>query len=233
MASESQAGQHEKQGGWLQRLLVCRHGKFGKTICASVFLAAVMVVGSIFVVIMDTTDYVFSTMAFCSTTCHVMEDNVYAELKESTHWNTSTGVRAKCADCHVSRRLSFAMIDHVLGMKELFVMLTHSGLDEPGEFEKLRPASADRVRLAMIKNDSASCRGCHDMEAIKPKRIRGQNQHEDALKNGTTCIICHYNLVHKEVEPSPAFNKAIEQAMGVTIEEELESSVGEEDDEVL
>lgn len=29
--------------------------------------------------------------------------------------------------------------------------------------------------------------------------------------DGTTCIACHYNLVHKEVEPSAAFLKAIEK----------------------
>lgn len=233
MASESQPEHNENRDGWLQRARTCRQGKFGMIICASILAAVIAVVGSVFVIIIDATDYYFSTMEFCATSCHVMEDNVYVELKESKHWNTPTGVRANCADCHVSRRLSFAMIDHFLGTKELFVMLTHSGLDEPGEFEKLRPAAADRIRFAMIKNDSASCRGCHDMEAIKPKRIRGQNQHEDALNKGTTCIICHYNLVHKDVEPSPAFNKAIEEAMGVSIGEELESMEGEEEGEVL
>lgn len=233
MTSESQAEQQEKRDGWLQRAQACRHGKFGMIICASVFAAVITVAGSIFVVIIDTTDYVFSTEEFCGTTCHVMEDNVYAELKESRHWNTPSGVRADCADCHVSERLSFAMIDHVLGTKELFVMLTHGGLDKPGAFEELRPAAADRIRFKMIANDSKNCRGCHDMEAIKPERIRGQNQHEDALMKGTTCIICHYNLVHKDVEPSPAFNKAIEEAMGVTIGEELEPPVGEEESEVL
>ena len=47
------------------------------------------------------------------------------------------------------------------------------------------------------------------------------------------CIICHYNLVHKDVEPSPAFNKAIEEALGVSIEEELESLEEEAEGEVL
>jgi nitrate/TMAO reductase-like tetraheme cytochrome c subunit len=200
-------------------------------ICASILAAVIAVVGSVFVVITDATDYYFSSMDFCATSCHVMDINVYKELKESKHWTTSTGVRANCADCHVSRRLSFAMIDHFLGTKELFVQLTHRDLDKPGEFEKLRPAAADRIRFAMIKNDSASCRGCHDMEAIKPERIRGQNQHDDALEKGTTCIICHYNLVHKEVEPSPAFNKAIEMAIGQGLDDE--ESEFEDEDEVL
>ncbi len=57
----------------------------------------------------------------------------------------------------------------------------------------------------MLDNDSKNCRRCHIMESIKPERKRGQRQHADALKDGTTCIACHYNLVHKEVEPSEEF----------------------------
>ena len=52
------------------------------------------------------------------------------------------------------------------------------------------------------------CRGCHVMEGIRPERKRGQRQHADAIETGTTCIACHYNLVHKEVEPSEAFLEA-------------------------
>jgi nitrate/TMAO reductase-like tetraheme cytochrome c subunit len=48
------------------------------------------------------------------------------------------------------------------------------------------------------------------MEAIKPERKRGQRMHAVAIEEGTTCIVCHYNLVHKEVEPSKAFLEAIE-----------------------
>ena len=50
---------------------------------------------------------------------------------------------------------------------------------------------------------------CHVMEAIKPERKRGQRQHAEALESGASCIACHYNLAHKEVEPSDAFLKAI------------------------
>ena len=161
-----------------------------------------------------------------------MEVNVFKELKKSKHWNAPSGVRATCADCHVGGRLSFAMMDHFVGTGELFVWLTHD-LDKPGAFERLRPAGADRVRFQMIENDSARCRSCHEMEAIKPERIRGQNIHADALETGTTCIICHYNLVHKEVEPSVAFRAAIDAATDAGYEEEPELEAGEDEEEVL
>tara|TARA_B100000315_G_scaffold111702_1_gene102453 strand:- start:41 stop:265 length:225 start_codon:yes stop_codon:yes gene_type:complete len=63
--------------------------------------------------------------------------------------------------------------------------------------------------LGLLANDSANYRGCHVEEAIEAERKRGQRQHTEAKKNGTTCIACHYNLVHKEVEPSKAFLEAI------------------------
>jgi nitrate/TMAO reductase-like tetraheme cytochrome c subunit len=220
--------------GWFTRAQDWWYMEFRKIVGAWVFVVVVIGFGAVFVAAMDFTDYVFSTQTFCGTACHVMEINVYKELKQSKHWNTPTGVRALCADCHVGGRLSFAMFDHFVGTGELFVWLTHD-LDKPGAFERLRPAGADRVRFEMIENDSARCRSCHVMEAIKPKRIRGQKQHEEALEEGITCIVCHYNLVHKEVEPSPAFQRAIEEARGLTgTEEEDETELaGEEEGEVL
>lgn len=169
----------------------------------------ILAVGGTAVATVDVTDYYFSSDNFCAFTCHVMENTVYKEMQESKHWTTPSGVRPKCADCHVSGRLTFAMWDHFVGTGELFVWLTHD-FSQPGAFEELRPAAADRARFQMLENDSANCRDCHVMEAIKPKRKRGQKQHKNALEDGTTCIACHYNLVHKKVEPSAAFLKAIE-----------------------
>ena len=159
------------------------------------------------VAVVDATDYYFSSQNFCVSACHVMENTVYKELQKSKHWTTPSGVRAMCADCHVSGRLTFAMWDHFVATSELFVNMTND-FSNPEAFEVLRPAGADRVRMEMLSNNSSNCRRCHVMEAIQPKLLRGQTQHKTALKEGTTCISCHYNLVHKEVEPSKAFLKA-------------------------
>jgi len=171
------------------------------------FVVVALAIGGTSVATMDATDYYFSSDNFCAFTCHVMESTVYQELQQSKHWKTPSGVRPTCADCHVSGRLTFAMWDHFIGSGELFVWLRHD-FSKPDAFEKFRAAAADRARFQMLANDSANCRGCHVMEAIKPARKRGKRQHAEALKAGTTCIVCHYNLVHKEVGPSKEFLKA-------------------------
>lgn len=178
------------------------------------FLIGLIILASFIVAAADATDYVFSTQKFCAQTCHVMESTVYQEYKESKHWNTPTGVRAKCADCHVSKRLTFAMVDHFIGTGELYVWLMND-FSEPGSFEDFRPGAAKKTRFHMLKNNSSACKSCHLMEAIQPERIRGQNAHNDAMDEGNTnCIACHYNLVHKKVEPSDEFLEATEKYGG-------------------
>lgn len=187
--------------------------EFRRIIGAWVFVIVIVAVGALFMASLDFTDYIFSRNAFCGNVCHVMESTVYQELKTSKHWNTPTGVRPTCADCHVSGRLTFAMVDHFLGTGELFVNLTND-FSKPGSFEKFRPDAANRERFKMLSNNSEGCRSCHVMEAIKPKRIRGQNAHKDAMEKNVPCIACHYNLVHKPVEPSEAFLNAVADYLG-------------------
>jgi hypothetical protein len=40
--------------------------------------------------------------AFCIS-CHEMKDNVYAEYRNTIHYQNRTGVRATCPDCHVPK----------------------------------------------------------------------------------------------------------------------------------
>lgn len=174
------------------------------------FMIAALAIGSLSIPVIDQVDVYFSSNKFCASSCHEMESTVYKELQSSTHWTTSTGVRAGCADCHVSERLVPAMWDHFLGMKELIVHIT-SDVSKQGNFDKnYRAETANRVRMRMLENDSKNCRTCHDMRAIKPERKRGQRLHTQASEKKTTCIVCHYDLVHKEVEPSAEFLKAID-----------------------
>ena len=223
----------EKQIGRLTRLQEWWYREFRRMIGAWVFVVVLLSLGAFSVASIDFTDYVFSHNTFCGNVCHVMESTVYEELQESSHWNTPTGVRATCADCHVDGRLSLAMVDHFLGTGELFVNLTND-FSKPGSFEKFRPGAADRERFKFIGNDSKKCRSCHVMEAIKPERIRGQNQHKEAVEKGITCILCHYNLVHKEVEPSEAFLNTIEAVISTeasdAVEDELEEPAFPDED---
>lgn len=146
----------------------------------------------------DTADRYFSSDAFCANSCHIMTATVAKELYASDHWNHASGVRATCADCHVSDDLFNAWIDHIRGTKELYAY-TIGGINTVEEFEAVRGELANHTRLRMFNSDSKNCRSCHDMAAIRPERTRGQKQHEEARANGTTCIVCHYSLVHEDI----------------------------------
>jgi cytochrome c-type protein NapC len=175
------------------------------------FILLALVVGAIVAVpTTEAVDRYFSTNQFCAQTCHVMTATVAKEFEESPHWDTATGVRPSCADCHVSEGLTMATWDHFVGTREL-VAFAFRGIRTPEAFEAERADAAHRVRMKMLGNDSRNCRSCHVMAAIQPERTRGQRQHAQALESGTTCIACHYNLVHKDVAPSQEFLQAVER----------------------
>jgi len=154
-------------------------------------------------------DQVFSSNEFCAKTCHTMEP-VAAELKESAHGSTHTGVVPHCSDCHVSESLFGAMVDHTKGLHELYSYWI-KGIDTPEKLETVRFKDANNMRMHFYETDSANCRGCHVMEKIKPLKKRGQRQHKEAREKHITCIICHYNLVHKETELSKEFDAIVGQ----------------------
>lgn len=205
--------------GRFKRMQEWWYNEFRRIVGAWVFVVVLLVLGAFFVAVVDFTDYVFSHNTFCGNVCHVMESTVYQEMQDSEHWNTETGVRPTCADCHVDGRLTYAMMDHFVGTGELFTWLTND-FSKPGSFEKFRPAGANRERFKMLESDSKTCRSCHVMEAIRPERTQGKKQHEEAQEKGITCIVCHYNLVHKSVEPSEAWQNAVDAILAAGEEEE-------------
>lgn len=160
--------------------------------------------------VIDSVDRVFSSNAFCAETCHVMTDTVAAELKTSVHGSNEFGVIPKCRDCHISDTLFGAMVDHVKGLHDLY-SFTIKGINTPEKFEKIRFDAANTARMHMYESDSAGCRTCHVMEKIAPKKKRGQRQHAEAREKDITCIVCHYDLVHKEVELSEEFDAIVGQ----------------------
>ncbi len=111
----------------------------------------------------DGVDRYFSSNKFCAQTCHVMTETVAAELAESAHGTTKSGVVPTCSDCHVSEDLIGAYIDHAKGLRDLYSTLV-KGIDTVEEFEEIRFEAADRVRMHLVNNDSESCRTCHVMD---------------------------------------------------------------------
>lgn len=151
-------------------------------------------------------DRLTSTDEFC-TSCHAMQTFVADSptYKNSVHQTTNSGVRPGCADCHIPKGLVAATYTHVVsGVSDIWGQINYD-YENPEVWEAERPRLAYAVRDWFHANDSATCRSCHEEASIKPQRKRGQRQHSDAINEGLTCIDCHYNLVHDEVEPRESF----------------------------
>ena len=156
----------------------------------------------------DEVDRYFSSNEFCGQSCHTMQATVATEFKESAHGTTKTGVVPECRDCHVPDSLLGAYITHVKGISDLYAHVV-KGIDTVEEFEEVRAKGANQVRMHLVGNDSQNCRNCHVMEKIAPERKRGQRQHAEAREKDITCIVCHYDLVHKSAPLSEEFEAVV------------------------
>ena len=126
------------------------------------------------------------------------------------------GDQAHCVDCHVPQGWveSSYIYAHILTDTDLFGHERGIGFFAPQGGAHGRGGDADElprrshphrqetylVRDRLLQYDSVTCRSCHIEAEIKPKRKRGQRAHKNALKNKETCIECHYNVAHREVE---------------------------------
>lgn len=137
-----------------------------------------------------------NTEQFCIG-CHEMRENVYAEYKETIHYNNRTGVRAVCADCHVPREWGPKMIRKVQATRELYGKVVGS-IDTREKFEAKRLTLARNEWARMKANDSLECRNCHSMQSmdVEKQKPRAQRSHELAVKNNETCIDCHKGIAH-------------------------------------
>jgi nitrate/TMAO reductase-like tetraheme cytochrome c subunit len=164
-------------------------------------------------------DHFTSSNEFC-TSCHSM---AYAEqtYRASVHYNSASGVRASCGDCHVSEGVFAATWDHAMGTKDLFKQLFGPDYDDPVINLLHLPEAAFHARQWFRERDSATCRRCHELTAIQGKRADTAAIHlEDA--QGKTCIDCHYNLVHRKVPDRQTFkreawNRMVEEEFGLAL----------------
>ncbi len=164
------------------------------------------IAGIIFALSAEEMDRLTTTDEFC-TSCHAMQIYIAnAETyKTSSHQMTASGVRAGCADCHIPTGLVVATYTHVVnGISDIWGQIRHD-YENPETWKAEKARLAYAVRDWFRNNDSITCRGCHEEASIKPRRKRGQRQHTEARESGMTCIDCHYNLVHEEIEPRESF----------------------------
>jgi len=160
--------------------------------------------GTLFMVFLIELDHFTSTNAFC-TGCHSM---TYAEesYMQSAHYNSVSGVRASCGDCHVSEGVFAATWDHVLGTKDLLKQLFGPDYDDPVVNMLHLPDAAFHTRQWFRDRSSATCSRCHKLDAIEGKRADTAAIHREETE-GKSCIDCHINLVHRRVPGKETFKR--------------------------
>ena len=135
--------------------------------------------------------------AFCIS-CHEMKDNVYAEYRNTIHYQNRTGVRATCPDCHVPKEWVPKIIRKVQASNELL----HKALgtiDTPEKFNAKRAVLAGHEWARMKANDSQECRNCHHFNFMDyaEQNKRSAAKHQEAVNEGLTCIDCHKGIAHR------------------------------------
>ena len=173
--------------------------------------------GALFILTLIEFDHITSTEAFC-TTCHSM--NYAAEYyRQSPHFNSDSGVRASCGDCHVSEGVLSATWDHTMGVVDLYKQLFVADYDDPVVNALHLPEAAFAARRWFAKRDSATCKRCHVQNAIEGSRAGTAAIHREET-DGKSCIDCHINLVHRPVPGERTFkrdawNRMIEEEFGL------------------
>ena len=144
-----------------------------------------------------------NTMDFCIS-CHEMHDNVYQEYKKTIHYSNRTGVRAMCSDCHVPKDWTHKMIRKIQASREVWGKLTGT-IDTKEKFEAKRLVLAEREWARMKAADSRECRNCHSFQGMNPdaQKQRARKQHENAQRDGATCIDCHKGIAHHKPQNMP------------------------------
>ncbi len=171
--------------------------------------------GIVFMFFLLEFDHFTSSNEFC-TSCHSMTyaDDVY---KASAHYNSPSGVRASCGDCHVSEGVIMATYDHAVGTKDLLKQLFGPNYDDPVVNMLHLPEAAFAARDWFRDRDSATCKRCHTLDAIQGTRANTAAIHQEETA-GKTCVDCHYNLVHRKVPDQQTFKR---EAWNAMVEEEF------------
>ena len=176
--------------------------------------------GIVFMFFLLEFDEFTSSNEFC-TTCHSM---TYADVsyQQSVHYNSASGVRATCGDCHVSEGLIMATYDHAVGTKDLIKQLFGPKYDDPVVNLLHLPEAAFAARDWFRRRDSATCKRCHTIEAIQGTRANTAAIHQEETED-KTCVDCHYNLVHRKVPDRKTFKR---EAWNRMVEKEFELAPG-------
>ena len=137
-----------------------------------------------------------NTESFCIS-CHEMRDNVFAEYRNTIHYQNRTGVRATCPDCHVPREWGPKIVRKIQASNEVLHKILGS-IDTPEKFNAKRATLAQHEWDRMKRNNSQECRNCHNFTSMDyaEQNRRAADTHQKAFNAGLTCIDCHKGIAH-------------------------------------
>nr|WP_255725415.1 NapC/NirT family cytochrome c [Photobacterium sp. OFAV2-7] len=137
-----------------------------------------------------------SDTEFCLS-CHTMQIP-YEEYQGSIHFSNAKGIRAECSDCHIPSDPIGYVWTKIRASKDIYHEFVTGKIDDEEKYEEHRMEMAQMVWDQMKSNDSATCRSCHELDAMDT-----YEQSEDAIKmhdyggaNNLTCIDCHKGVAH-------------------------------------
>ncbi len=136
-----------------------------------------------------------STNEYCMS-CHVHEQ-ADADWKKSLHYNSKSGVRTDCIECHLPPKedgfLKYYMAKSKIGAKDLWTKMTK----DAGEIDWESKRELEHARKIVY---NASCEKCHVNlypEGISDDGITAHLHYEENVKKlGLDCISCHLNVGH-------------------------------------
>lgn len=164
-------------------------------------LGALLVLGILIGVIgvagFDASMEATSSDEFCNS-CHEIGDNAGREFEGTHHHTNPSGVVASCVSCHLPKPFVPKMRRKLYGIYEIYHHLLGT-IGTPEKFEEHRMRMAMGVWEEFNRTDSRECRACHTSEAfdLAAQSEKAREFHENALRNGQTCIDCHKGLAHK------------------------------------
>lgn len=138
-----------------------------------------------------------NTEKFC-TSCHEMNDNVFAELKTTIHYTNRSGVRAICSDCHVPHDWTYKIARKMQASKEVWGKVFGT-ISTREKFLEKRLELAQHEWARLKANNSRECRNCHQYDSMDLTRQsqRAAQIHQQFLGTGeNTCIDCHKGIAH-------------------------------------
>ncbi|MCL6414717.1 NapC/NirT family cytochrome c [Aestuariirhabdus sp. Z084] len=137
-----------------------------------------------------------STTEFCLS-CHTMQIP-NEEYQSSIHYSNAKGFRAECVDCHLPPDTLGYLIAKIRATKDIYHEFITKKISTEEKYEAHRLEMAEMVWEQMRANNSASCRECHNPEAMDTYEQTEDTVkiHEYGIENSLTCIDCHKGIAH-------------------------------------